>query len=194
MPIRPEYHIGGVYHIYNRGTNRASIFREPENYLFVLRKIKYYSNELHLALLAYCLMPNHFHLLIRQDGDQPVGLLSQRVFNSYSKAYNKRYEHSGTLFQGPYRVKQVIQTAHLLHLCCYIHGNPVKDGLVTEPGDWPYSNYLEWVGQRNGTLVDQDFVHGYFNPPTRYAEFVMDYLHSRKSPQEVMAYLEKMER
>jgi REP element-mobilizing transposase RayT len=194
MPIRPEYHSGGIYHIYNRGTHRAPIFREPENYLFVLRKIKSYVSELYLALLAYCLMPNHFHLLVRQDGDQPAGLLSQRVFNSYSKAYNKRYQHSGTLFQGPYRVKQVVQTAHLLHLCRYIHANPVKDGLVTEPGDWPYSNYLEWIGQRNGTLVDQAFVQEYFNPPTRYADFVMDYLHSRKLPQEVTAYLERLER
>jgi len=193
MPIRPKYHPAGIYHIYNRGTHRLPIFREPDNYLFVMRKIKYYSNELNLVLLAYCLMPNHFHLLIRQTGDQPAGLLSQRVFNSYSKAYNKRYQHSGTLFQGPYRVKQVAQNTHLLHLCRYIHANPVKDNLVAAPEDWPYSNYLEWIGQRNGTLVDQAFVQEHFNSPTLYADFVKDYLRSRQLPQEVTAYLEQLE-
>ena len=193
MPIRPKYYPGGIYHIYNRGSHLDSIFREPENYLFVLRKIKKYSTELHLGLLAYCLMPNHFHFLVRQGGDQPAGLLSQRVFNSYSKAYNKRYQHSGTLFQGPYRVKQVVQTAHLLHLCRYIHANPVKDGLVSEPEDWSYSNYLEWIGLRDGTLVDRDFIHEYFNLPGLYADFVKDYLRSRKLPPELTAYLEKLE-
>jgi putative transposase len=104
---RPGYYSGGVYHIYNR----VSIFREPDNYLFVLRKTKRYLQELHLTLLTYCLMPNHFHFLIRQNGELPAGMLSQRVFNSYSKAYNKRYQHSGTLFEGPYRVKVVTETA-----------------------------------------------------------------------------------
>ena len=151
MPsIRPEYFAGGNYHIFNRGSHHFSIFREADNYLFVLGKIKKYLGELNLTVLAYCLMPNHYHLLIRQNGVQPAGLLPQRVFNSYSKAYNKRYGHSGTLFEGAYRAKPIAHTAHLLHLCRYIHANPVKDGLVAEPGDWPYSNYLEWI-QRAAT-------------------------------------------
>jgi hypothetical protein len=115
------------------------------------------------------------------------------VFNSYSKAYNKRYGHSGTLFEGPYRVKLIFHNAHLLHLCRYIHANPVKDGLVSEPGDWPYSNYLEWIGQRDGTLVDRHFVQAHFNPPIRYVEFVMDYLRTRKLLPEIAAYLQSLE-
>lgn len=91
-------------------------------------------------------MPNHFHFLIRQESNASAGQLSQRVFNSYSKAYNKRYQHSGTLFEGPYRVKPVVDSSHLLQLCRYIHANPVKHGFVETPEDWPYSNYLEWVG------------------------------------------------
>ena len=190
---RPEYHAGGVYHVYNHGGHRASIFRETDNYLFVLRKIKKYLVELDLSLLAYCLMPNHYHFLLRQDGEQPAGKLSQRVFNSYSKAYNLRYQHSGTLFEGAYHVRPVEQTAHMLHLCRYIHANPVKDGLVVDPGDWPYSNYLEWVGLRDGTLVDRAFVREYFDPPRRYAEFVVDYLRTRELPVEVARYLAQLE-
>jgi putative transposase len=190
---RPDYFPGGVYHIYNRGSHKASIFREPDNYVFVLRKIKRYLSELNLTLLVYCLMPNHFHLLIRQDGDRPAGLLSQRVFNSYSKAYNKRYQHSGTLFEGPYKVRPVAQTADLLHLCRYIHANPVKDGFVANPGDWPYSNYLEWAGERKGDLVDRDFVNLHFGKPESYVEFVKDYLRTRKILSEDAEYLEGFE-
>jgi len=162
MPAkRPDYLPGHFYHIYNRGAHRVSIFREEENYLFVLRKMKAYCRALSLVPIAYCLLPNHYHWLIRQDGEHPAGLLPQRVFNSYTKAYNKRYDHSGTLFEGNYRVRPVDREGYLLHLCRYIHANPVIHDLVDGVADWPYSNYLEWTGEREGTLVDRDFVRAH---------------------------------
>jgi len=193
MPTRrPLYLPGHFYHFYNRGAHRLSIFREPDNYLFILRKIKHYCRTLSLSPIAYCLMPNHYHFLIRQDGQHVAGLLPQRVFNSYSKAYNKRYEHSGTLFEGNYRVVHVESETHLLHLCRYIHANPVKDGLVDDVADWPYSNHLEWVGERSGTLVDRAFVEAHFGTPERYRAFVQDYLRERKLS-DALAYLKEFE-
>lgn len=177
---RPQYLPGHTYHFYNRGAHRISIFREDDNYLFVLKNMKQYSRLLKLTLVAYCLMPNHYHWLVRQDGEHRAGLLPQRVSNSYSKAYNKRYEHSGTLFEGNYRVEAVEEESHLLHLCRYIHANPIKDGLARALADWPYSNYLEWVGLRQRTLVDRDFVRDYFETPDRYREFVLDYLEGKE--------------
>jgi len=195
MPTkRPEYLPGHYYHFYNRGAHRISIFREDDNYLFVLRKVKEYCRSLALTPIAYCLMPNHYHFLIRQDGENWAGLLPQRVFNSYSKAYNKRYEHSGTLFEGNYRVILVENEVHLLHLCRYIHANPVKHGLVADLAEWPYSNYLEWIGERDGTLVDRDFVREHFASPQSYREFVLDYLIGRKLPKELETYLSAWER
>lgn len=129
------WQLGGYYHLYNRGAHRLSIFREPENYLFLLRRLKNFLPGLELSIIAYCLMPNHYHFLIRQDGSPPAGLLIQRLFNSYTKAYNKRYGHSGTLFERRYLAKPVTETPHLLHLCRYIHANPVKDGFVAHPAD-----------------------------------------------------------
>lgn len=102
-------------------------------------------------------MPNHYHFLVRQDGEFPAGLLPQRIFNSYSKAYNKKYGHDGTLFTDHYHIKQIEETSHLLHLCRYIHGNPVKDGLVSNPSDWEYSNFKEYLGRRKGSLFDPGF-------------------------------------
>ena len=123
---------GMYYHIYNRGISKSPIFREEANYLFVLGKIKEYSKANNISMIAYCLEPNHFHFLARQNGEEPAGNLPQFVFNSYTKAYNKRYEHSGTLFEGRFRAKAIQTKSHLLHLCRYIHGNPVKDGLVAD--------------------------------------------------------------
>jgi putative transposase len=161
----PVYLPGHIYHIYNRGASRALLFRDEDNYVFALRKIKRYARELTLTLIAYCLMPNHYHLLVRQDGQEQAGLLPQRVFNSYTKAYNKRYDHSGTLFEGPYKAIHLKNESHLLHLCRYIHANPVKDGLASTPEDWPYSNYLEWLGERPGTLIDRAFVGEHYPVP-----------------------------
>ncbi|PKO15842.1 MAG: transposase [Chloroflexi bacterium HGW-Chloroflexi-10] len=192
MPVpRPDYISGQYYHIYNRGAHQKPIFQEPENYLFVLRKIKHYSSQFNLTLIAYCLMPSHFHFLIRQDDEHPAGLLPQRVFNSYTKAYNKLYQHSDTLFQSAYRVKTVQTTAHLLHLCRYIHGNPVIHGYVTGPADWPYSNYLEFIGERQGTLYDPQFVIDIFGSAAAYRTFIYEDLLSRNLPEEIRKYLEE---
>lgn len=182
------------YHIYNRGAHQTSIFRERTNYLFVIGKLKAYARKNHLTVIAYCLMPTHYHLCIRQDGDEPAGNLPQYVFNSYTKAYNLKYAHSGTLFEGRFRAKLVQTKSHLLHLCRYIHGNPVKDGLVADPADWEYSNYLEWIGARNGTLVDRDFIENQFDNGEEYRKFLFQYLQSRDLPDDVLKFLGDLEK
>lgn len=169
---------GGYYHIYNRGARQLTIFREPDNYSFVISRPERYSKDFKLSVIAFCLMPNHYHLLVRQDGDKPAGLLPRFVFNSYTKAYNKRYQSSGTLFEHRFQSKVIKDNGHLLHLCRYIHANPVKDGFVTDPARWPYSNYLEWIGERQGELVDRDFIRNQFASGAEYRAFVLEYLDS----------------
>lgn len=191
MPTkRPEFQPNSYYHIFNRGAHQQSIFKDNENYLFALRKIKQYSNQLKLTVIAYCLMPNHYHLLIRQDGDFKASLLPQQVFNSYTKAYNKRYNHSGTLFEDSFHIKLIQNTTHLLHLCRYIHGNPVKDGFVSDPADWEFSNYREFIGTRNGSLFDREFFSEHFSDKKDYYDFVFDDLTSRNLPGSIRDYLE----
>ena len=194
MPqARPEYAAGNYYHIYNRGAHRGSIFRGEKDYLRVLGLMKKYVRQFQLAIIAYVLMPNHYHFLVRQDGEKRAGYLPQYVFNSYSKYFNFRHEHSGTLFEGHYKVKLIQSEAYLLHLCRYIHGNPVKDGLVADPTDWAYSNYLEWLGQRDGTLYTPEFVSEYFASPSDYRDFVFDDLRGRDLPNDIKRYLDDFE-
>ncbi|HEV8537766.1 MAG TPA: transposase, partial [Bacteroidota bacterium] len=95
------------YHIYNRGCNREDIFRTPENYLYLLRLLGECRDNCPVAIIAYCLMPNHYHFLLRQESDTPLSILIQAIFNAYTKAFNKRYRRSGTLFEGPFEAIHV---------------------------------------------------------------------------------------
>jgi len=185
---------GMYYHIYNRGVSKTAIFREATNYLFVIQKLQQYRQENHVAVIAYSLLPTHYHMLLRQDGDEPAGNVPQLVFNSYSKAYNLKYSHSGTLFEGRFRAKPILTKSYLLHLCRYIHGNPVKDGLVADPADWQWSNYLEWIGERNGSMVDREFIKDQFDSAEAYKEFLFQYLQSRQLPEAVKIFLDDLEK
>ncbi len=173
---------GEYYHLYNRGAGQQAIFREADNYLLVLRKVKHYAASYGIAIIAYCLMPNHYHFLVRQEDDVAAGLLLQHVFNGYTKAFNKRYERSGTLFEDRFQAIHVDKESYLIHLCRYIHLNPVKAGLAADPAAWPYSNYLEWIGERSGTLVDHQFIRDRFSHVADYRQFVYDYLVGRSVP------------
>ena len=186
MARRKVNFLGGhYYHIYNRGSNRELIFRESENYKFLLSRVKDYSSRFKIAVIAYCLMPNHYHFLLRQDGLDSISLFIQRTFNSYSKAFNKAYQRTGTLLEGPFKSIHIEKENHLIHLCRYIHRNPLEAGLVTNLDDWLYSNYLEWVGKRAGTLYDEKFVREQFTNPDEYKEFVLDYVPSNKMNQTI---------
>ena len=170
-----EFHKGNYYHVYNRGTNRQLIFRSNENYLFLLRRFGEALPGKWITVIAYCLMPNHYHFLLRQDGEVAISDLMQQTFNSYSKAFNKMYDRTGTLFEGPFKSIHVDKDNYLIHLCRYIHRNPLEANLVKDVQNWKYSNYLEWAGLRVGRLVDHDFVNSYFKTPNEYREFVLDY-------------------
>ena len=118
----------------------------------------------------------HYHWLVRQNGDIAAGHLPQRVFNAYSHGFNRRRNHSGTLLEGPYKVIQVSTDEYLHRLCRYIHANPVRHGFALDPSLWTYSNYLDWIGERSGTLIDRQFVSEHFGTPNQYKAYMMSYL------------------
>lgn len=190
MKRRPPFYPGGYYHLFNRGANRQPIFHEPTNYVYVQQKMAKAAKRYQLSVIAYCLIPNHYHFLVRQDGDFPARHLAQYVFNAYSKAYNKRYGHSGTLFEGPYEAIAVYTTEYIHNLVRYIHANPTIHGLVNDPFEWPYSNLHEWVGERESALYDPDFVREHFDGPDAYRRYLVEYLNARELPRPLANYLE----
>ncbi len=166
---------GELYHIYNRTPGQELLFRSADNYLFLLRRITEALTTFQFTLIAYCLMPNHYHFLLRQDGVQSPSTLIQQIFNSYTKAYNKMYARTGTLFESRFKAIHIDDESYLLQLCRYIHRNPLDARLVSDLSHWPYSNYLEWIEQRNGKLVDREFIRIYFPTAQDYAKFVLEY-------------------
>ncbi|MEO1095268.1 MAG: transposase [Cyanobacteria bacterium J06638_28] len=154
MPHRKTKLLPGCcYHLYNRGNNHQNIFFERENYLYFLRQFRHYLVEETLDVLAYCLMPNHYHFLVCLRAEN----LSQRMqaFTlSYTKAMNRRYDRCGSLFQGRFQSIPVDTERYLLQLSYYIHLNPVKAGFVKYPEEWEFSSYLEYANLRQGTLPE----------------------------------------
>ncbi|MGH7599077.1 MAG: transposase [bacterium] len=180
---------GCCYHIYNRGCNREHIFFKEENYIYLLKKMQSSRLKYGANILAYCLMPNHYHFLTRQETDRPLSDWIQTLFNGYSQAINKQQKRSGTLFQGRAKHIWVDNDGYLIHLARYIHYNPVAAHLVSLPENWQYSNYAEWIGTRNGTLIDREFVRSYFTQPEDYRRFVMDYVVESQLGEKLKKYI-----
>jgi REP-associated tyrosine transposase len=162
---------GQVYHVYNRGNNRQRLFFEKENYDYFLSKVRKYLIP-NCDILAYCLMPNHFHFLIHANKRStkffrrsnvrtnklivPKPKMSyfskgiQLLLSSYAKSVNKRFTRSGSLFRQNTKWKQtsdeLFSFDYSLSCFKYIHQNPVIAGFVQSPADWKYSSYREYAG------------------------------------------------
>lgn len=195
MPRRKVQFVqGNYYHIYNRGADRRSIFLNDGNFRYCLELMKKYLQRLQLTMIAYCLLPNHYHWLVRQDGETKAGLLPQRVFNAYVTAFNNRNQRSGTLFADRYEAIVVSTDDYLLHLCRYIHANPVRHGIAAAVELWPYSNYLGWLEQQPEQIVDRNFVKAHFPSPTHYQAYVRSYLSGQvQLPSGLTTYLNELE-
>lgn len=164
-----EFFENELYHIYNRGNNRQKIFFKPDNYLFFLAKVRKFILP-NCDIIAYCLMPNHFHFLINADSrtistkviaDKEKNILSEGIrmlLSSYTQAINKQNKTSGSLFQQNTKAKAIIKGSNLYDLLCfhYIHQNPMKAKLIEKMEDWAYSSFKDYCGLRNGTLCDQE--------------------------------------
>jgi REP element-mobilizing transposase RayT len=186
VPFAP----GNYYHIYNRGINKARIFFNGDNYKYCLRQVQRHREKYGAAIIAYCLMPNHYHFLLRQEGEQKLSRFISALFNGYVQAVNRQQDRSGPLFEGRFKNKHIDKESYLIHLCRYIHANPVRAGLVSAPEAWPYSNYREWIGLRSGTLIDHDFVDTFFPNREGYQTFVYDYAQGKDIlPHGIDAYL-----
>jgi len=157
------------YHIFNRGTNRENVFIEQRNYAYFMQLYAKYIEPV-ADTYAYCLLKNHFHLLVRMRDDvpDPKGLsrpLGSKAFanffTAYAKAINKAYGRTGSLFQHPFGRIEVNSGKYLINLVRYIHLNPQKHGLVSDFREWEYSSYHAHLS-RQKTHLQRDDVLSWF--------------------------------
>lgn len=206
----------GIYHAYNRGVEKRKIFLDDQDYRVWLHLLKYYLSpidkkadhpivstgklqllrprplknlEKEVELIAYCLMPNHFHLLLRQKTIDGMTKLLRRLATTYSLYFNRRYKRVGYLFQGRYKAAQIDNDAALLHVSRYIHLNPkelvTRFDLVT----YPYSSYPYFLGIKHAVWLNPEQVlslmanRGLTAGYTAYADFVE---HFMDSPEKIL--------
>lgn len=183
----------GYYHVYNRGVNKNNIFLDHKDYYNFLWLMKEYLQGDHptpgypnrithgvgdqINLLCYCLMPNHFHLLIKQHSLDGMTKFIRGVCSKYATYFNHRYNRVGTIFQGKYKAANINNDAYLTQISAYIHRNPLDLGKTID--EYPYSSYLNYVGKRNNPLLNTEEIMSLFttkklnnSPQKNYENYV----------------------
>lgn len=172
------------YHIYSRGNNKQSIFIDHDDYIFFLSILKRYlsHDEAHnskglaylklydeLELLAYCQMPNHFHLLIYQIKAGGMTRLMRHVVTTYSQYFNNKYKRTGSVFESRFKASRITTDQYLLHISRYIHLNPVEWNTYT------YSSLSAYKGLVSYDWLITDRILNLYGSTTRYLGFVKHY-------------------
>lgn len=171
-----KYTKHNYYHIYNRGIDKKPIYFDDENYLYFTRLLEHNHKRYDISILVYCLIPNHYHLLVYQNSDNPASSFVQSLNNAFVQGMNKQLNRKGTLFEGRAKTKLIDKEEYLMHICRYIHLNPIKHNLVQNPSDWTYSNFLTCIEGVDDGLTDSDFIKELFLTRENYREFVEDYI------------------
>ncbi|HHE38186.1 MAG TPA: hypothetical protein ENL20_06405 [Candidatus Cloacimonetes bacterium] len=172
---KEEFIKNQYFHFYNHAVENGLLFREDDDYLWFLDKFNLKLEKYPTSVFAYCLMPNHFHFLLRQESDKPIYQIFNDLNNSYVPHYNFKYKRKGRLYREPLQHIHIKKENYLIYLCQYIHYNPVKAGLVKELEDWKYSNYPEWIGLRNGKLYNNELLLAYFGNPREYKKQIKEH-------------------
>lgn len=201
---------GEIYHIYNRGVDKRNIFLdESDKYRFVhdlfefndknpaknltiylknnankevgLPKLKGGSREMMVEILAYCLMDNHFHLMVRQKTENGITEFMRKLGTGYTNYFNKKYDRSGSLFQGKFKSVNLNNNAHFLYLPIYIHLNPLdfnfsewREGKIKNYKkavdfleNYKWSSYIDYIGKKNfPSILSRDFLLDRFDNST----------------------------
>lgn len=144
-PARLEFS-GAVYHVIARGNEQRDVFRDDSDRETYLRRLVHYRDRFRFRLYAYCLMTNHVHLAL-ETGPVPLSRVVLALHGSYAQAFNQRHQRVGHLFQGRYKALLVQKTSYLLALVRYIHENPVKAGIVSEPRLYRWSSDRFYRGE-----------------------------------------------
>lgn len=181
MARKPRVHYpGALYHVIARGNRGQEIFRDDQDHYLYLKYIREYKERFHFHLHAYVLMVNHLHLLI-EVGDVPLSRIMQVLQFRYTRRYNLKYGLEGHLFQGRYKAILCDKDSYLIQLSAYIHLNPVRAGVVTDPSEYPWSSYRSYIKRDRVSLADRDFVLSLFagkraSVHRAYELFVKDHL------------------
>ncbi len=163
------------FHIYNRGSNKEDIFKEHRNYRYFLSLLRKHCVSV-CEVYAYCLLKNHFHLIVKTNLDIEEKLISQgfsNMFNAYSKAINRSYDRSGSLFKDRFSRKRIENEEYLKQLIIYTHLNPEHHKMISDFREYPFSSYQSFLSSKNSEL-SREFVLSLFDGRANF-EYAHEY-------------------
>ncbi|MDO8498899.1 MAG: transposase [bacterium] len=185
---------GQFYHIYNRGSEKRIIFQSKRDYQRFLKTLEYYqlegpkpkfshfpnlvvqeldSSKKMVEIVAYCLMPNHFHLLVKQLRDNGITEFVSKFLNSYTRYFNTKHDRVGPLFQGMVKAVLIETDDQLVHISRYIHLNPLTSFLVKDLAHYKWSSYQDYL-DNHSSFCSTDEILGHFKNPQDYQQFILD--------------------
>jgi putative transposase len=214
--------VGGIYHVLNRGVDKRKIFMDDNDYLRFIHDLFEFNDEnpafnvghnfknqyidvgrqyiesrkprkFLVEILAFCLMPNHYHLLLRAKRENGLENFIKKINGGYAKYFNNKYKRSGALFQGKYKSVLVKDESHFIHLPYYIHLNPLDlvapewrerniltsdvNKIVKFLEGYRWSSYLDYIGKKNFPSVTQrEFLNEFFGGPEQYRKDTIKWL------------------
>ena len=153
------YQENSFYHVFNRGNRKQPIFLEHKDYIRFLDKILTYKEKSGVQIISYCLMPNHFHFLIKQSAENQIQKFTHNLSTSYSKYFNIKYQQVGSVFQGRFKAKLVEREEYLIYLTIYIHLNPAgRNDKLADLIAFPWSSLSSFVTDRKDPICANEEV------------------------------------
>lgn len=207
MPYRRiPFVTGEIYHIFNRSVARQPIFKGKGDYERIFNLVNYYRFEkakprysfynrlplperkkfledLYLSkdklvnIIAFCFMPNHVHLLVKQRITNGISKFMRNIQNSYAKYFNTKNKRGGALFQSMFKGVLTESDEQIVHIARYIHLNPLTSYLLEDINkleEYPWSSFKDCLGKRSQSFVDKDVILGYFTSLPKFKKFTLD--------------------
>lgn len=195
--------VGEIYHVFNRSIARLPIFQSIKNYQRALDTLNFYqfekvglrfshynrlpqdqkseflrniklNNAKRLKILAYCLMPNHIHFLLKQLSEGGIANFMSNFQESYAKYFNIRGERTGALFQSMFKAVRIETDEQLIHVARYVHLNPLTSYVLKEFSElefYPWCSFAEYMGKQNNGIVEKEELLGYFSSKNKLRDF-----------------------
>lgn len=198
--------IDQIYHVFNRGVAKLPIFTNRRDYNRFLETIYYYQfqgpkpqfsqlnrfkdfnfekNKKIVEILCYCLMPNHYHLLIKQLQDNGISEFINKTSNSYTKYFNTKHNRIGPLLQGQFKAVRIEYDEQLMHVSRYIHLNPIASFIVKDLKEYHWSSYLAYIGLRIDKICTNEFILAMFKTMQKYEQFVLNQVEYAQSIEKI---------
>ncbi len=211
-----QFQTDQYYHIYNRGVDKRNIFLDNKDYIRFLTGMKEFNRTESIGslrdlteaklleasrslasvspsplvkIIAYCINPNHYHLLLKQIVDRGIEKFLHKIGTGYTKYFNTKHNRSGSLFQGPFQAIHITTNNYLLQLSCYINGNS-EIHKIAKAENYPWSSYQDYLGKKGGKLCAKETILKQFEDVNEYKNLTEDIIKdSFERKEEIRGYL-----